>query len=242
MKRALGIGMPAAGSAGALEPTDAGWRFRRWAGRRVAAGLTDRQTDLARLIQSLGVRVSAVAAEQVHGASIAVIGGWGKDEGAVPGCDALLTRLTGVALVVRTADCLPLFFADPARGVIGIAHAGWRGLAASLPARVVSAFRHAYHTSADELRVAIGPAIRACCYEVGPEFAERFGPFVRTAQGRRTCDLIGVARSQLERCGVRPERVVDSARCTACERRHWFSLRREGPSTGRMASLIMMRP
>ena len=294
--------MPAgASSVPELQSAKTGWWFRRWAGHHVAAGITDRQTDCSRMIGSLGVAVSAVAGEQVHGASLAVVEGREEGTRSIPGCDALLTHLSGVALLARTADCLPIFFADPARGVIGIAHAGWRGLAASLPARVVSAFRHVYHTSADELRVAIGPAIRACCYEVGPEFVARFGSFVQTRKGRRTCDLIGVARAQLERCGVRPERVTESARCTACERHNpaigpppsallrkakqkgvgpreclvggvggvsphagrgrtvlspgfdsqseasgvglqWFSLRREGPSTGRMTSLIMMRP
>jgi YfiH family protein len=160
----------------------------------------------------------------------------------VPGCDALLTHAAGTALLVRTADCLPLFFAEPRRGVVGLAHAGWRGLAASLPARVVAAFRHLYHVPAEALAVAIGPAIRACCYEVGPEFAERFGPFVQQRGGRRTCDLIGAAREALRRCGVRPDRVTDTGACTACDVRRWFSLRREGPATGRLTSIILLRP
>ena len=160
----------------------------------------------------------------------------------VPGCDALLTAAPGVALLIRTADCLPIFFADPARGVVGIAHAGWRGLAAGLPARVVAAFRHAHRSRIEELQVAIGPAIRACCYEVGPEFAERFGPFVQERGGRRTCDLIGLAIDQLRRCGIPPGHIMDTGHCTACELQHWYSLRREGPTTGRLTSLIMVTP
>ncbi len=236
--------MPAEASKGpGLEPTHGGgWWFRRWVGRRVVAGVADRHIDLAGLIRSLEFQVITVAAEQVHGGSVAVIEQAGDATTAVPGCDALLTDVAGLALLVRTADCLPMFFADPGRRVIGIAHVGWRGLAASLPVRVVAAFRHTYHTQASELQVAIGPAIRACCYEVGPEFVARFGPFVREQGGRRTCDLVGVARAQLLQCGVRTERVLDSRRCTACETQHWFSLRREGQATGRLTSLIVMRP
>ena len=223
------------------ERREGGWRFHRWASGRVAAGITDRQIGIAQLLRSLPAPVATVGAEQVHGASVAVIGRCGRSIEAVPGCDALVSGAAGVALLIRTADCLPIFFADPSRGVVGIAHAGWRGLAARLPARVVSVFRHVFRSRAEDLHVAIGPAIRACCYEVGPDFADRFGPFVQERSGRRTCDLVGAAVDQLRRCGVRASRLVDVQRCTACDTQRWFSLRREGPATGRLTSLIMMR-
>jgi YfiH family protein len=208
----------------------------------VKAGITDRHTSVARLVETLVWPVTTVEAEQVHGGSVAVIERRDEDAAIVPGCDALLTRVPGLALTIRSADCVPMFFADPIRNAIGLAHAGWRGLAASLPARVVSALRHAYHSHASELRVALGPAIRMCCYEVGEEFAAHFGPFVRDRDGRRMCDLIGVARAQLLSCGIRLEHILDSERCTACETDQWFSLRREGSQTGRLTSLIVLRP
>ena len=225
-----------------VETRDGGWRLSGWASARVVAGVTGRSLDAAQFLRALHPSARAVEAEQVHGSSLAAIACPGPATQMVPGCDALLTHAAGTALLVRTADCLPLFFAEPRRGVVGLAHAGWRGLAASLPARVVAAFRHLYHVPAEALAVAIGPAIRACCYEVGPEFAERFGPFVQQRGGRRTCDLIGAAREALRRCGVRPDRVTDTGVCTACDVRRWFSLRREGPATGRLTSVILLRP
>lgn len=159
----------------------------------------------------------------------------------IAGCDALLTSVPRLALLVCSADCLPVFFTDTSRGVVGIAHAGWRGLAMNILARMIAAFHHVYHSRPDDLNVAIGPSIRSCCYEVGPEFAERFGAFVRVQNSRRTCDLIGVAMNQLTRCGVRPTRIVDSQHCTACEPARWYSLRREGQAAGRMTSLIMLK-
>ena len=225
-----------------VEARGGGWRLRGWASGRVVAGVTGRSLDIAQFLRSLHPSASAVEAEQVHGSSLAVIARPGPATQMVPGCDALLTHLAGTALLVRTADCLPLFFADPRRGVVGLAHVGWRGLAASLPARVVAAFRHVYHVPAEALRVAIGPAIRACCYEVGPEFAGRFGPFVQQRGGRRTCDLVGAACDELRRCGIRPDRVADTRQCTACDVQRWFSLRQEGPSTGRLTSAICLRP
>jgi len=222
--------------------SDGGWWFARWASRRVMAGVSGRHVDLQRWFRRLPAPRATVEAEQVHGASVAIIEGTARTLPPIAGCDALLTAIPGVSLMIRSADCLPVFFADPLRGVVGIAHAGWRGLAGLVLARVVAAFRHSIHTRAEELYVAIGPSIRACCYEVGPEFAARFGPFVHEQAGRRMCDLPGVAKDQLRRCGVPPARVLDSRRCTGCEPQEWFSLRREGAATGRLISLIMLRP
>jgi YfiH family protein len=206
------------------------------------AGFSDRSIDRPTFLARFPSRLTTVEAEQVHGASVASVDRSDPAERLVAGCDALLTSAAGVALLVQTADCLPVFFSDPSRDVVGIAHAGWRGLAAELPVRLVAAFRHRYRSRAEDLRVAIGPAIRACCYDVGPELSAVFSPFVQSSGDRLTCDLIGVLKHQLQRCGVRPERVLDCQRCTGCEPDLWFSLRREGPSTGRLLSAIMLRP
>lgn len=219
-----------------------GWWFRRWASRRVAAGVTSRGMEADGLLRHLPWATAQVSAEQVHGSSVAMIERCEQARTTVCGADALLTRCAGVALLVRTADCLPVFFADAQRGVVGIAHAGWRGVAAGLPARVVSALRRHYGVQARELSVAIGPAIRSCCYEVGGEFTARFGRFVQERGGRRTCDLVGAATAQLLACGIRAERLFDCGRCTVCEADRWWSVRRDGQAAGRLTSLIVIRP
>ena len=219
-----------------------GWWYRRWASARIFAGVTDRFTSVDQLLDRLPFQASTVELDQVHGGSLAVIEAPPTTRGRIAGCDALLTRQSGVALLVRTADCLPLVIADPSRGVVGIVHAGWRGLAAELPLRTIMAFRQLYHSAPGALRVGIGPAIRSCCYEVGPEFVARFGAFVQQRHGRWMCDLIGVAVDQLQQGGVRRRQVMDSGRCTSCETQHWFSVRREGDATGRLTSLIAIRP
>ncbi len=218
-----------------------GWWFNHLASERVVAGITDRETDRSRFLGRVKVAATVIEATQVHGGSVAVIER-ADVPSPIPGCDALLTSVPGIALLIRTADCLPIFFADPGRGVIGIAHAGWRGLSAALPARVVAAFRRAFHSQAEELQVVIGPAVHSCCYDVGPEFAARFGPFVEHRQGRLVCDLIGVAKDQLRRSGIVPSRLTAVRHCTGCEVERWFSVRREGEATGRLTSLIMLRP
>ena len=217
------------------------WWFNGWGPAWMTAGVVGRSADLAQLQQQLPTARGLVEAEQVHGSSIAMIHRSLDLPGPVAGCDALLTSLPAMALVIRTADCLPLFLMDPARRAVGIAHAGWRGLAAGLPLRCLSAFRHAYHSRPEELRVAIGPSIRSCCYEVGPEFVARFGPFVGLRGGRRTCDLVGVAVDQFRRGGVRPAHIIDCQQCTACDAHRWFSIRRDGQATGRLRSFILIR-
>ena len=218
------------------------WRLTGWGPSWVTAGIVGPPAELSQLLPHLPGARGVVQAEQVHGSSLAVVQHARELTQPVAGCDALLTNVSGLGLVIRTADCLPIFFLDPARRAVGLAHAGWRGLAAGLPLRMVAAFRHQYHSRLQDLRVAIGPAVRSCCYEVGPEFERFFGPFVQASSGRRTCDLPAAAIAQLLGAGVRRDRILDSAICTACDLRTWFSLRREGPATGRLTSLILLRP
>lgn len=165
---------------------------------------------------------------------------WGYP-GSVAGCDALVTSRSHVALIIRTADCVPLYMWDAVKRVVGLAHVGWRGMVKALPMRLAAFLKDHYHSRPDDLWWGIGPAIRACCYEVGQEFEPRFGQFVRTARGgRRTCDLAGVAIEQLRRCGMRMAQVLDAGVCTACHAERWFSVRREGDATGRLHSFIMI--
>ncbi len=204
------------------------------------AGVSDRHVDPATLQADLP-RSRIVQAEQVHGSSVALIDRSSEGPEPIAGCDALVTRMPRVALVVRSADCLPLLIRDPIRRIVGIAHVGWRGLAAHLPFRLVAALRVASNSRPAGLRVAFGPSIRACCYEVSDDFARWAHPFVQRRDGRLTCDLIGLARHQLEASGVRPKAITDSGICTACHRGEWPSMRREGTTTRRILSFIMLR-
>ena len=217
------------------------WRMA-WPGRGsldqrpVLAGVADRALSLDGLRTVLG---PLVLAQQVHGVSLAAIG----DASCVlpvAGCDGLTTALPDVTLVIRTADCLPILAWDPIQHVAGILHAGWRGLAGGLPRRLIVWLREVYGSRPSNLWLAIGPAIRACCYDVGAEFEARFGSFVRMDRGRRTCDLIGAATQQLVESGVAAERVLDSGCCTACDAARWHSVRRDGQHAGRLLSFIRL--
>lgn len=219
-----------------------GWQWRGWASSSIVAGVTSRRIEAGQLLNHLAPGAISVTAEQVHGASLACVGHPAHGVLTVAGCDALLTSTPGAALLIRTADCVPVFFAAAARPAVGLAHAGWRGLATGLLPRMVAAFRHAYQISAEALTVAIGPAIRACCYQVGEEFSARFPGHVTRTKGHWMCDLIGVAIEQLRASGVPARAITDAGVCTACGLDTWFSLRKEGQATGRLVSMIAIQP
>ncbi len=215
-----------------------GWEVPGWRRRGVLALTATRHADAAGVARTWGAR-GLVDLEQVHGAS------WAAVEAAarpwtLRGCDAVATDTADAVLVVRTADCLPIFLVDPVRRLVALAHVGWRGLAVRLPLRLVAGLGHWRGSRPRDLRAAFGPGIRACCYEVGPEFQARFGPWVREASGRRTCDLAAAASAQLVQGGLSPAQILDSQECTACRVERWYSTRREGPQTGRLHSLIML--
>jgi YfiH family protein len=218
------------------------WRFQLPRGNLLVAGVTDRSGTLDAMRTQLAFATSVVQAEQIHGASVSVIESTHPPVNLIPGCDGLVTRVPGVVLVIRTADCLPLFLWDPVQRVVGLAHVGWRGLVRALPMRLMSALQMYASSRPQDVWVGIGPAIRACCYEVGEEFEQPFGSFVRHASGRRTCDLIGYATQQLFASGVRPSRVIDCGECTACEGSRWHSVRRDGETGGRLYSFIVIQP
>jgi polyphenol oxidase len=163
--------------------------------------------------------------------------------------DALVSNLADLALVVTTADCLPLLIHDPIRGAIAAVHAGWRSTAKRIAARALEAMADAYGTDPADCRVAIGPGIRRCCFEVDTPVMDAMMAAlstwaehtVATGPGHFHLDLAGVNRAILLGAGVRPERIADVGLCTACRTELFFSHRAEKPRTGRMMNLILLR-
>jgi YfiH family protein len=165
---------------------------------------------------------------QVHGARVVVVDGPGDHAGAE--ADAAVTAHPGAALCILTADCAPVALSSP-EGVVGVAHAGWRGLAEGVLPATVAAMRE---LGATGVTAALGPSIHAECYEFSPDdldaVAARLGDVVRasTADGKPALDVPAAVRSSLEAAGV--ELAIDADSCTACAvdgdgRPRWFSHR-----------------
>lgn len=175
-------------------------------------------------------------AGQVHGARVVEV----ERPGHTAQCDALLTAVPGLALAVTAADCVPLVLRAP--GWVAAAHAGWRGTADGLPAAVLEALRHRAGVDAAGVRAAIGPCIRACCYEVGPDVARRFpASAVTLVRSRHHLDLSTAIRVQLMDAGVAASALTDSSACTACAPGWYFSHRRDAGQTGRHWGVVARR-
>jgi YfiH family protein len=173
-----------------------------------------------------------VRGHQVHGAQVRIV-----DEppsGAPADADGQATAQAGMAMMVLTADCMPVALVAP--GAVAMVHAGWRGLAAGV---LEEGVRVLGTLATDGPLVAIvGPCAGPCCYEVGPEVPLALGlPVVAAGAGRQTIDLRAVAHARLLAAGVAE---VDHARaCTICDER-FFSRRRDGEQAGRQGGLAWL--
>jgi hypothetical protein len=213
-----------------------------WASLNVATHVGDDpvavRENRRRLHASLALPAEPRWLEQVHGTDI--LDADAADPRAIAArADAIVTRGAGVVCAIQVADCLPVLLASRDGGVLGAAHAGWRGLAAGVLERTVDALA----VESDGLTAWLGPCIGPEAFEVGEEVRAAFldedggagGAFVPNARGRWQCDLVALARRRLARRGV--TRVASDGRCTFREAGRFFSHRREAPC-GRMVALL----
>ncbi len=188
----------------------------------------------------------ATTAWLVHGKAVAAM--THADAGNYrQGFDAIITRERGLALTMRFADCVPIVFFDPVQRAIGLAHAGWRGVAENVIAATVAALHDNFGSNPRDLWAGIGPCIGADRYRVGQEVIDLVAPACpphapivrRPPAGSLHLDLNAAVLSQLQACGV--ENVEDSAICTASNTAEWFSHRAENGKTGRFGVVIGLR-
>jgi len=187
------------------------------------------RTNRRRVLAAVGGQIESwTGARQVHGARTVRVGaeergaGWDSADRAIPDADALWTDSPDVAVVVLTADCVPVVLASVLRRRVGVVHVGWKGLIGGVIRSAVDSMG-----GPDGLSAYIGPSIGPCCYEVGPDVAtparERVGDVVRIAGGRQRLDLWAGSLTALASAGVKE--VWPAALCTRCERDRFFSNR-----------------
>jgi YfiH family protein len=189
-----------------------------------------------RLYRALAIDTPPVWLRQVHGA--AVVDAAALTE-PVP-ADACFSRRSGRVCLVQTADCLPVLLCDRNGTVVAAAHAGWRGLARGVLAAVVNTMA----CPPADLMAWLGPAIGPGAFEIGPEVRAEFldwdagsADCFRPGDGDRwMADIYALARRQLAALGVTA--VYGGDRCTVSEPEWFFSYRRDGRYSGRMATLI----
>lgn len=201
--------------------TRAGDAWNRWAALRARTGCG-----------------RAVHGHQIHGAHILRHAGGPAGLLIVADTDGHVTSAAGVLLTVSTADCVPIYLVDAERRVLGLLHAGWRGVAAGvLPAGLAVMARAG--AIVGDLHVHLGPAICGGCYEVGPEVQVALGLPAQSGPG--PVNLRDRLLGQALRAGIAPTRVSVSTFCTLCNESPFYSHR--GGDRGRqMAFLGWMDP
>jgi YfiH family protein len=204
------------------------------------------QENRRRLFSLLGGAWTFSGCWQVHGATVRVVRDAEDTRSEREHCDAQVTREPGVLLGVKTADCVPVLLADARTGACAGVHAGWKGTLAEIVLHALAKMREEFGSEARDVRAAVGPAARACCYEVGAEVVEAFQTkfpraaelFTPTREGHALVDLQRANRNQLVAAGVRGERIHTLPLCTICRPELFFSYRREKRLYGRTGRLL----
>jgi YfiH family protein len=210
-----------------------------WDSRNVSFGLGDDRANVRAnreaSKQALGCS-RLVSARQVHGREIFALQEAPEADLEVDGCDGIVTNVPAVGLMIQQADCQAVMLFEPARGVVAIVHAGWRGSVANIIAATVAVMKETFGAETARLIAGISPSLGPCCAEFvnfRDELPSAFLPYqVRPAY----FDFWAISRDQLLAVGVRPENIHVAGICTRCSR-DYFSYRRE-KVTGRFASVI----
>lgn len=204
-----------------------------YAGLNCGYGSSDQRDVVAlnrdRVATAMGVSSDAlVGVHQIHSADVVTVTEPSTDR---PRADAMVTHVPGIALSILTADCQPVLFADATAGVIGAAHAGWKGAIDGVLENTVSAMEALGAKRAD-IRAVIGPSISQRAYEVGPEFAERFIDedadnarfFINGTDDRYQFDLPSFGLAKLRATGI--AQADWTGHCTYGDPDRFFSYRR----------------
>jgi YfiH family protein len=153
-------------------------------------------------------------------------------------CDALWSAERGTTLGIKVADCLPIAMVDPGNNIIANVHSGWRGAVQNIVGETLDVIERASAFNAGGALAWLGPSIRACCFEVGDEVAQRFDErFVERSRTKPHVDLAAYTTDILISRGFAANRIFDSQLCTRCDGSIFHSFRRDG-SGGRNLAFV----
>ena len=183
---------------------------------------------------------------QTHTNCVAEISDIPKNE--IKETDALVTNQTGICLCVQTADCVPILLFDPVNNVIAAVHAGWRGTVKKIAEVAVQKMVLKYNSSPENIVAAIGPSISPDIYEVGNEVVEEIKKSIpnaytllhKNSSGNFHVNLWEANRQVLLENGLQEKNIEILGECSFTETNKYFSARKEGITTGRMVSGIMI--
>lgn len=184
---------------------------------------------------------------QVHSADVVCASAPRPQDESYRQADIILTDRPEITLFMRFADCVPILFHDPCKGVAGVAHAGWMGTLRDVVSVTVDSMKKQYGSNPADIIACIGPSIGPDHYEVGADvilqvmqkFGDESEQVLRSNNGKIHFDLWKTNQLLLERAGV--GQIEIAGVCTACNTDDWFSYRAEKRRTGRFGALISLQ-
>jgi YfiH family protein len=223
------------------------YSFTAWKDFPLVAGFTDRYYDFTpgvqpdkkrNFLKDLSIETSHVIfPKQIHRNTVICVT---PNTLLYEEADALITREISLPIGIITADCVPLFLYDPLVKCAALIHAGWKGLRHGIVPLTIAKMTEHFNSSPSNIFVGIGPCIHQCCFEVQPDVAAYFPDSTHSRSGKIFVDLVDVSMRNLTQCGVNPCNISIADFCTSCRTDLFFSYRREGSHTGRIASLMML--
>ncbi|MBD3244889.1 MAG: peptidoglycan editing factor PgeF [Candidatus Moranbacteria bacterium] len=159
----------------------------------------------------------------------------------IPNCDALVSPSKDLFLSVSVADCFAVFFFEPNKNIIGVAHAGWRGILKGVIENSLEKIKK-LGAGPENLQIEIGPGIQSCHFEIQSDIKKHFLKFPGRIQERNNkifIDLNSIVKEKLIQKGVEKKNITDQNECTFCKNKKYFSFRRDKPKqTQAMLALI----
>lgn len=194
-----------------------------------------------------------VLSNQVHDIKIRVVDENDRGKGLIKesdiiGFDGLITNKKDIALVTFYADCVPVFFFEPHKKVIGVSHSGWRGTVKEIAKETVMKMQEEYDIDISKVEVAIGPSIGSCCFEVGDEVYDEFVSILRWSEkfcfksdkGKWHINLQKIIEQSLINYGLDKNKISVPDICTKCNNDVFFSFRGDNGKTGNLAGIIQI--
>lgn len=213
--------------------------------------------NFRRIGEALGVRCEdMVLSRQTHTTNVRIVteADRGKEitrERDYTDVDGLVTNVPGICLVTSYADCVPLYFVDPVKKVIGLSHSGWRGTVGKIGKKTILLMQEKYGSDPADILAAAGPSVCMDCYEVSEDviervkeaFEEAFWPqlFYRKPNGKYQLNLWKANELIFREAGILPEHIAVTNVCTHCNSRILYSHRAAGDKRGNLCAFLALK-
>lgn len=213
--------------------------------------------NFRRIGEALGVRCEdMVLSRQTHTTNVRIVTDADRGKGITrerdyTDVDGLVTNVPGICLVTSYADCVPLFFVDPVKKVIGLSHSGWRGTVGKIGRKTVELMHERFGSDPADILAAVGPSVCMDCYEVSSDVIEKFKEafsenwwdqlFYEKPDGKYQLDLWKANELIFLESGILPEHIAVTNVCTHCNSDILYSHRAAGDKRGNLCAFLALK-